>query len=123
MKLSAIKQLIREEVKSSINEASGSPFQSKLDLLYAQIDNIEGKIDKLVQEAIKSIDLEIKGGKAIFTRNYDGKQFITTKTSNGHSERTIKMLPSGKVWGLTRNMTLEKIKFAIALDNPNANPD
>ena len=122
MKATELKQIIREEIQNTLNEAP-NPFASKIDAIYTKIEALNNQIDKIVEQAAKSVTLEVQGNKATFTRDYDGAQFITTKASTSRSERTIKNLKTGKVWGITRNMTLEKIKFAIAMDNAEANPD
>jgi nucleoid DNA-binding protein len=122
MKASELRNLIREEISKTINEAS-NPFAEKINAIYTKIEALNNQIDKIVDQAIKSVTLEVQGNKAIFTRSSDGAQFITTKSSTSRSERTVKNVKTGKVWGITRNMTLEKMKFAIAIDNPGANPD
>jgi hypothetical protein len=122
MKASEFRKLIREEIHKTINEAS-NPFTEKLDAIYTKIEALNAQIDKIVEQAAKSVTLEVQGNKAIFTRDYDGAQFVTTKASSSRSERTVKNVKTGKVWGITRNMTLEKMKFAIAMDSAEANPD
>ena len=122
MKKAQFRVLIREEIKKSLTEET-NPFVTKLDVIKTKIESLNSQIDKIVDQAINSVTLEIQGNKAIVTRKFDGKQFVTSKSSTSRSERTIKDMTTGKIWGLTRNMTLEKIKFAIAMDNPNTNPD
>jgi hypothetical protein len=122
MKQSELRNLIREEISKTINEAS-NPFAEKIDAIHTKIEALNNQIDKIVDQAIKSVTLEVQGNKAIFTRSWDGAQFITTKSSTSRSERTVKNVKTGKVWGITRNMTLEKMKFAIAMDEPGANLD
>jgi len=122
MESTVFKKLVREEVKKFLTEEA-NPFVTKLDAINTKIESLNSQIDKIVDQAINSVTLEIQGNKAIFTRKFDGKQFVTTKSSTSRSERTIKDMKTGKIWGLTRDMTLEKIKFAIAMDNPNTNPD
>ena len=120
MKPQELKNLINEEVRKVMNEAV-NPFESKMDAIQTKMELLNKQIDKVVDEAMASVTLEVQGNKAIFTRDYDKAKFETTKNSNSRSERTIKNLKTGKVWGMTRNLTLEKIKFAIAMDDPYAN--
>lgn len=122
MKASELKNLIREEAKKMLTEAS-NPYRDKLDAIYTKIGTLNKQIDKVVDDAVKSVTLEIQGNKAVFTRKSDGKQFVTTKTSSSRSDRTIKDMKTGKEWGIVRNMTLEKIKFVIAMDDPYTSVD
>ena len=119
MKSTELRNLISEEVKKVMNEAA-NPFTDKLDAIEAKINSLLDQRAKVIDQAVKSVDLEIQGSKAIYTRKSDGRQFLTTKDASGRGERKIKDMKTGEVWGAVSSMTLDKIKYPIAMDNPNA---